>query len=109
LEQENAKKVLMHMFGAHDLLRRVIDNGWYISTNTILLRSKKHKKIIRDAPLDKIMTETDSPWLDLQGGRNTPLNVRIVIEKISEIKKISFEEVDKITTNNAIQFFELNF
>ncbi|MDI6825592.1 MAG: TatD family hydrolase [Candidatus Aenigmarchaeota archaeon] len=107
LEQEDAKQVLMHMFGAHHLLKRVIENNWFISLNTIILRSKKHKKIARDMPSEKILTETDSPWLDPAGGRNTPLNVKIVIEKISEIKKVTFEEMDKITTNNAIKFFNL--
>ncbi|MFH7882474.1 MAG: TatD family hydrolase, partial [Candidatus Aenigmatarchaeota archaeon] len=107
LEQENAKKVLLHMFGANHLVKRVIENGWFISMNTIVLKSKKHKKVVRDIPLEKIMLETDSPWLSPSGGRNTPLSVKIVAEKIAEIKKVSFEEVDKITTENAIKFFSI--
>ncbi|MDI6798601.1 MAG: TatD family hydrolase [Candidatus Aenigmarchaeota archaeon] len=109
LEDHKVKNVLMHFFSAKELLERVKNNGWYISVNTALLRSKKIKKIARDIPLENLLTETDSPWLDPQGGRNTPLNVRLVIEKIAEVKKISFEEVDKVTTDNAIQFFKLRF
>jgi TatD DNase family protein len=109
LEQEDAKKVLMHMFGANHLVKRVIENGWYVSTNTIVLRSKKHKKVVRDMPLEKIMLETDSPWLGLEGKRNDPLSVKVVAGKIAEIKKVSFEKVDKVTTENAIDFFNLNF
>ncbi|MDI6806272.1 MAG: TatD family hydrolase [Candidatus Aenigmarchaeota archaeon] len=108
LEQQDAKNVLMHMFGAYHLLKRVIENNWFISLNTIILRSKKHKKITRDVPLEKLLTETDSPWLDPAGGRNTPLNVKIVIEKISEIKKMPQNQVDEITTQNAIRFFNLH-
>jgi TatD DNase family protein len=52
------------------------------------------------------MLETDSPWLGF-GKRNDPTSVKAVAEKIAEIKKISLEEVDKITTENAINFFEL--
>ena len=113
LEENNAKIVLMHMFGAHHLLKRVIQNGWYISMNAIVLRSKKHKKIIRDAPLERIMLETDSPWLSpvqlTQGikTRNDPTSVKIVAQRIAEIKKIPVEEVAKITTENAINFFKL--
>jgi len=113
LEENNAKIVLMHMFGAHHLLKRVIQNGWYISMNAIVLRSKKHKKIIRDAPLERIMLETDSPWLSpvqlTQGikTRNDPTSVKVIAQRIAEIKKIPVEEVAEITTKNAINFFKL--
>jgi TatD DNase family protein len=53
------------------------------------------------------MTETDSPWLGPNGTRNDPTSVKFVIEKIAEIKKIDFKEVDNITTQNAIEFFNL--
>lgn len=107
LEENNAKNVLMHFFTAKELLDRIIKNGWNISVNTTLLTSKKIKKIVRDMPIEKILTETDAPWLDPHGKTNTPLNVKLVIEKIAEIKKIAFEDVDKITTENAEKFFKL--
>lgn len=107
LEKKDAKNVLMHFFSAKELLDRVIKNNWYISVNTTLLTSKKIKKIVRDMPMERILTETDSPWLG-KGERNTPLNIKKVIEKIAEIKKLSFEEVDKITTENSTKFFSLD-
>ncbi len=109
LEQEDAKQVLMHMFGAHHLLKRIVENNWYISLNTIILKSKKHKTIARDVPLENLLTETDSPWLDPLGGRNTPLNVKVVIERLSKIKEIPTGIIDKVTTNNAIRLFNLTF
>ena len=107
LEKFGTKRVLMHFFTAKELLPRVIKNGWSISVNTTLLNSKKIKKIVRDLPIEKIMTETDSPWLGINGKRNDPTSVKFVIEKIAEIKKIDFKEVDRITTKNAIEFFNL--
>jgi TatD DNase family protein len=107
LEKFKAKRVLMHFFTAKELLPKIIQNGWSISVNTTLLNSKKIKKIVRDLPIEKIMTETDSPWLGLEGKRNDSTAVKFVIEKIAEIKKIDFKEVDKITTQNAIEFFNL--
>jgi TatD DNase family protein len=107
LEKFGAKRVLMHFFTAKELLPKIIKNNWSISVNTTLLNSKKIKKIVRDQPIEKIMTETDSPWLGLEGKRNDPTSIKFVIEKIAEIKKIDFEEVDKITTQNAIEFFNL--
>jgi TatD DNase family protein len=108
LEEQKAKNVLLHFFSAKELLSKVIENNWYISVNTTLLSSKKIKKIVRDIPLERILTETDSPWLGLEKKRNEPTSVKYVIEKIAEIKKMGFEEVDKITTENAIKFFNLN-
>lgn len=107
LEQEDAKAVLMHMFGAHHLLKRVVENNWFVSLNTIILKSKKYKKVARNVPIRLLLTETDSPWLGLDNKRNDPTAVRAVIEEIAEIKKTSFDEVDKITTENAINFLEL--
>ena len=81
--------------------------------NTIVLRSKKHRKIARDCPLDRLMLETDSPWLApkrlLEGidDRNDPTSIKLVAEKIAEIKKISFEEVWQKCGLNAINFFKL--
>jgi len=114
LEQEDARLVNMHMFGDHRLTQKVVDNGWFISINTIVMRSKSHKKIARDCPLERLMLETDAPWLSpkkLSEGiedRNDPTSVRIVAERIAEIKKISFEEVWKTCGKNAVDFFKLS-
>lgn len=116
LEANKAEKVQMHMFMHRTLLKRVINNGWRISINTLLLRSKNIKKIVRDCPLEKLMLETDSPWLGLDENgkivpknivRNDPLSVRFVAEKIAEIKKIDFEKVVNTTSLNAINFYNL--
>ena len=113
LEQEDAREVDMHMFGDHHLTKRIVDNGWFISINTIILKSKSHKKIARDCPLERLMLETDAPWLApkklLEGidEKNDPTSIRIVAEKIAEIKKTNFEEVWKKCGENAIKFFKL--
>jgi len=113
LEQEDVKETVLHMWGGHHLLKRIIENNWYISINAIVLRSKKHRKIIRDCPLGKIMLETDSPWLapkriiEKIDARNDPTSIKVVAEKIADIKKISFEEVWNKCGKNAIRFFKL--
>jgi TatD DNase family protein len=108
LESENAKKVLLHLWGDKNLIKTIIDNGWHISVGPILLKSKNHKKMIRDMPLERIMSETDSPWFGVEEKRGVPTNVKFVVQKISEIKKMSIENVDRITTQNAVKFFSLN-
>jgi len=107
LEKSGARNVLMHFFTQKDLLPKIIENGWSISVNTTLLSSKNIKKIVRDLKIEKIMTETDSPWLGPNGQRNDPRSIKLVVEEISRIKKMKIEEIDKITTQNAIEFFKL--
>lgn len=113
LEQENAREVDMHMFGDHHLTKRIVDNGWFISINTIILRSKSHKKIARDCPIERLMLETDAPWLSPKklledvDEKNDPTSIRLVAEKIAEIRKTSFDEVWQKCGENAVKFFKL--
>lgn len=117
LEQHAGKQVHMHMFTNRALLNRVLDNGWLISVNTSLLRSKNVKKIVRDCPIEQLMLETDSPWLGIDSDgkikpkdeiRNEPTSVKLVAEKIADVKKLGIEQVDQQTSSNAIKFFRLN-
>ncbi len=107
LEDSSVQKVDFHMFSGRKYLERVKKNDWNISMNAIVLRSKNHKKIIRDMPLEKIMLETDSPWLAPGSGRNTSLTIKKVAEKIAKIKKVDYEEVWKKCGKNAVKFFDL--
>ncbi len=67
-------------------------------------------EVIKKIPLDKILLETDCPYLtpSPMTGRNEPIYVKYVAEKIAEIKKKSYEEIAKITTENAKKLFRLN-
>jgi len=114
LENNDAKKVNFHMWGDNQLLQRILNNGWFVSMNTIVLRSKKHRKIARDIPLERLMLETDSPWLaperlmEEKEVRNDPRAIKTVAEKVSEIKKLPFDEVWQKCGQNAVNFFNLN-
>lgn len=111
LEQEDAKKVMLHLFGSRHHIEKVVQNDWLISIGPIIARSKNHKKIARDFPLEKILLETDSPWFggekDGKPIRGTPLNIRIPAEKIAEEKKMPFGQVWKQCGKNAVKFFGL--
>ena len=64
--------------------------------------------VVRDLPLEHMMIETDAPYLTPvphRGERNEPWMVRFVAEKISDLKKVSLEEVDRVTTENAKRLF----
>ena len=115
LGREEAKRVLLHMFGAKRFLQRVLGNGWYISTNAIVLTGKEHNRIVRAVPLDRLLLETDSPYLvpepEKSEGikRNEPIFVRRVAERVAKIKEIDLKKVVDQTTQNARKFFALYF
>ncbi|MEM7824797.1 MAG: TatD family hydrolase, partial [Candidatus Aenigmatarchaeota archaeon] len=97
LEQEDVKKALLHLWGSKELIPRVIENNYSITMGPIIARSKKHKKIARDMPIENILLETDSPWFGQNGERGLPTNVKIPCQKIAEVKKVDISYVNDIT------------
>jgi TatD DNase family protein len=68
-------------------------------------------KVVKEVPLDKIMVETDSPYLapvPHRGKRNEPLYVKYIAQRIAKTKEISLSEVEKATTKNAKNLFKLS-
>ncbi len=71
-------------------------------------KAKRFEEIIKMIPLDKIMLDSDAPFLapqEFRGKRNEPIFVKYIAKKIAEIKSISEEEVEKVTDENAVKFF----
>ena len=80
----------------------------YISFSGNITYKKNDVSFIKDLPLDRIVVETDAPYLTpipFRGRTNYPKYVRYMIEKIAEIKELSFEEVERATTENAKRFY----
>jgi len=95
-----------------DLIREGLKLGFYISfAGPITFKNSKNaEEIIKMVPLEKILIETDSPYLSpepLRGKRNDSRNVKYIAQKIADIKGIEVEEVAKITYSNAKRIFEL--
>ena len=67
--------------------------------------------VLESLPIESILLETDSPYLapePVRGSKNESSNIPYIAKKIADIKKLSTEEVEKITTNNAIALFDLD-
>ncbi|MBI2076593.1 MAG: TatD family hydrolase [Candidatus Aenigmarchaeota archaeon] len=114
LKVYNAKRVMMHCFSGNESnLKDALDLDYYISYATNICWTKKHPYLAEKTPLDQMLLETDSPWLDPDSPldkrelNNRPWKVEKSAEKIAEVKGITKEEVLQATTENAERFFRL--
>ncbi len=106
LSKHNLKAVVMHCFsGSKEVMDRALTLGYYISFSTAIAFSKSAKKLARDCPLDRMLVETDAPYLDPAKGINMPWNTAIVIRKIAESKKISEDDILSKVVENARKIF----
>ncbi len=95
LAGKRARKVVMHCFnGNFKLVKKVADNGWSFSIPLTIMKSEHFQRMVREAPLDNILTETDSPYLGING-ENEPSNVHFIVEKIASIKGLGGEFIKR--------------
>jgi TatD DNase family protein len=108
------KKVFHCFSGSPELLDALYADTHFFSFTGNITYSKKGKTIqaIKHLPLDKIMIETDTPYLTpkhFQGQRNEPAFVTCVLQKIAEIKSLTLQETQLQICQNSQQFFSITF
>lgn len=106
-------KVLFHCFsGSVEFMRECVKQGWYIALGGVVTfkNAIKMKEVAKEVPLDKLVLETDSPYLapvPFRGKENKPAYVKYVAEEIAKLRNIAYEEIVDITTKNAEEFFNI--
>jgi len=88
-----------------------IKMGLYLGFNGLITYSDGHRQLIEKIPLERILLETDCPFLapePYRGQRNSPLYLDLIAQKIAQIKEIEVEEVNRITSQNAQDLFNLS-
>ncbi|TLS35100.1 TatD family hydrolase [Pseudalkalibacillus caeni] len=116
LKQEEAEDVggIMHCFsGDVEIARECIDMNFYISLGgPVTFKNAKEPKVVAEAvPIERLLVETDCPFLaphPYRGKRNEPAYVKLVAEKIAELKGVSYEELAQKTSDNAFRLFSIN-
>lgn len=107
-------KGVVHCFsGSVETAREIINLGMMISFTGVLTfkNSKKAVEACKEIPIEKLMLETDSPYMTpvpFRGKRNDSSMTYYIAEKIAEIKNMKIEEVIEICNNNASNFFGLS-
>jgi TatD DNase family protein len=106
---------VIHCFGGDiSIARQFIKLNFYIGFTGIITFGKNAdslRQVVKDIPLEKILVETDAPYLapePQRGKRNEPAYVEFVARKIAEIKKVDYQEVADITTQNAKKLFNIS-
>jgi TatD DNase family protein len=111
--QNGSLRGVLHCFtGNADQANAILDLGFYLGIGGVLtFKNSGLAETVADLPLDKLVLETDSPYLapvPFRGKRNESSYVKHVAEKLADIKGITVEEVAEITTRNAIELFRLS-
>ena len=104
----------IHCFsGSWEMAKELLKMGWFLGVDGPLTfkNAAKLPEIIAKIPLDRLLLETDSPYLapvPKRGRRNEPAYVKYIAEKVAEIRNIPLEEVAQQTTQNAVNLFNLD-
>jgi TatD DNase family protein len=115
LKEEKAAEVggIMHCFsGSWETAKQCLDMNFHISFGgpVTFKNAKQPKEVFAQVPLDRLLIETDAPYLTphpFRGKRNETSYVRLVAETAAEIRGMTVEEIAEITTNNAIRLLGL--
>ncbi|MEG0237466.1 MAG: TatD family hydrolase [Cetobacterium sp.] len=110
-EYPNITGVIHCYPGSLETAKQLVDRFYLGIGGTLTFKnSKKAVEVVKDIPLDRIVIETDCPYLTpepFRGKRNEPIYVEYVAKKIAEIKEISVEDVTKVTTENAKKLYRI--
>jgi TatD DNase family protein len=101
LLEYNVKNAIFHWYsGPLGLIDSISESGYYFSINSAMTESENGIKIIKRIPLNRMLTETDGPFIKLNGRVVTPLDIIAIEKKIAEIKKVSHKEFSQIVKSN---------
>ena len=98
--------------GSAEMARQLVDKGWYIGFTGVLTfkNARKAVEVAASIPLERIVLETDCPYMapvPFRGKRNDPGKICHMAEKLAEIRGLSVEEVQRITTENGRRLYRI--
>ncbi len=107
LLEHGPERAVFHWYsGPIDILKELLNAGYYISATPAAEYSKHHRAALQEAPLERILLETDSP-VEYRGRPLEPGDLPLVARALAELKDVSLEEVVEATTRNAERLFRI--
>ena len=113
LREYKGLKGIMHCYsGSPEMVKNFLDLGLHISLGgpVTFLNGHKPKEVAKIVPIDRLLIETDAPYLSphpFRGKTNEPARVKLVAEEIARLRNISYEQLAKHTTINAYRLFKI--
>lgn len=107
-EYENKAAVFHFFAGKLEQAQKILKKGFYLGFSGVITYSKTMDQVIKNTPIEKILIETDAPYVapvPYQGNRNEPIYVKEVAKKISQIKKLPLKQIEKVTFENTLRLF----
>jgi len=102
---------VLHCFSENiEYARNVIDLGLFLGIGGIITYPKNNllRKVVQEIPIEKIVLETDAPWLppqSIRGKQNSSKYINEIAHYIADLKQMTFEEISEKTTKNALLLF----
>ncbi len=115
LKEESGDEVggNVHFFvGSKQIAEKFLEMGFSFSFSGVITITGMYDEVVNSLPLERILTETDAPYaapLPWRGKRNEPIYVKEVIKRLAELRGLSFEEIARVTAENAKRVFGLEF
>ena len=97
-------KVVHFYVGSLAITKKFVEAGFYFTFGGVITFARDYDEAIKYIPLDRILTETDAPYVapePYRGKRNEPAYVVEVAKKLAEIKAVSYDKIIEVTTKNA--------
>ncbi len=110
IHNTNLQGVTHSFTGTVEEAKKYLKLGMYLGFNGIITFARQYDEVVKHAPLDRILLETDAPYLTpepYRGQRNEPAYVLEVAKKVAELKNIPINKVVEQTTANCIKLFKL--
>ena len=111
LERYNVKGCIHSFSGSYETAMIYIKKGFVLGINGVItFKNSNLKDVIEKVGIENIIIETDSPYLSphpLRGTKNSPKNVKIIVDFLANLFRISPLEVEKITTKNLLRIFDI--
>ncbi len=114
LKNGGVERGVIHCFtGTEELLKGALELGFYISFSGIITykNAKELKELAKKVPLERLLVETDSPYLapvPKRGKKNMPPYVFFTLKYLSELLNVPLDMLNRITTANAVKLFDIN-
>lgn len=105
LKKYQVSSAIFHWYsGSIAVLKSIIENGYFFSVNTAMINSSSGQNIISAIPLNRLLTETDSPYVSINGVTSKPIDVKVVVRFLANFHHINEQNMEKQITEN---FYEL--